>query len=855
MTKNNSFLFTALLLSVSCSERTPKTLISQFEIKNNSEKVLERALASSDGERCLQDIFTVETLKNEIQELETKYKTAPKRVGSWKHLDLSTLPVPQGNFLKTYGADLGDLNNPDLFDYSSCEDVPCIFNKIYGKENHVAGYVHYLWYLKFGNMLAADNKIPVQGSKNPGEYNKKIIPFEKYLLNDKELYAFWRLSLMLRSPHTTLSYLKEVQRIPRGEALEGYNSLTCGLAYSSGWILLSDACLSVNSNIDTGYFYQAVTHELTHHVDYEQGRGSRKHYRSHKEDYLEMAGFHLEEYVDDKGKPQRKWAHKDGIKLISDYAGTAPEENFAESISYFRVNGDETKKGLKKDHYDFISKEYYSNLHFESESLMKKWISQYQPLISQMAFSSVMDCSKEKSSPKSIYFKPTDFNLALPPQMLNCISEKALEISKEVKVKTKLYEPEGCNVHQSGSSGEIWDRVMREILVVVFDGFIKDLKSDSEYLKKLQKFYEELSDKSLAREAYIFCYEESEEPKCYTDLLKKKAAEKVMSLNLAFDQADELVEMYHSYHPYEVIKNELKKSYHTLIQSQLESVKKESLALWRSCEVIKHNDDESPSGTMFQVSDGYMISSFFNCLNSEIPETIKNVVRGVTIGGLKVQNAKEEVILYSEVKPVVISQLKEIYKNEREKEAKSASDLLLNDQGQLRSQIISSFDWVKNVVDNQAILSDCKKKAYELIKLRPLFHLPKTLFSDYLEKNSCLNISTSKEFSSWLDGTKGQFSEKISAGLDEKMLALGTIQAKACVKQFPVDSAVNKIRFRKEREACLINQWPELENNVLKDVLSDPLVIKFQVSQVELKSKLDISRRRLQLRLMKEYFN
>jgi hypothetical protein len=70
-----------------------------------------------------------------------------------------------------------------------------------------------------------------------------------------------------------------------------------------------------------------------------------------------------------------------------------------------------------------------------------------------------------------------------------------------------------------------------------------------------------------------------------------------------------------------------------------------------------------------------------------------------------------------------------------------------------------------------------------------------------------------------------------------------------------VDSAVNKIRFRKERESCLINQWSELESNVLNDVLSDPLVIKFQVSSAELKSKLDLNRRRLQLRLMKEYFN
>jgi hypothetical protein len=87
------------------------------------------------------------------------------------------------------------------------------------------------------------------------------------------------------------------------------------------------------------------------------------------------------------------------------------------------------------------------------------------------------------------------------------------------------------------------------------------------------------------------------------------------------------------------------------------------------------------------------------------------------------------------------------------------------------------------------------------------------------------------------------------------MLIAGTNQAKACVKEFPVDSAVNKIRFRKEREACLMNKWSDLENSTLSEVLNDPLVIKFQVSSVELKSKLELNRRRLQLRLMKEYFN
>jgi hypothetical protein len=704
-------------------------------------------------------------------------------------------------------------------------------------------------------MLAADNKIPVQKSKNPGEYKDKTHSFDKYLFSDKELYALWRLSHMLKAPHTTLNYLKEVQRIPRGENFEEAGPSACGLAYSSGYILLTDSCLSVSSDQDMGYLYQAVTHELSHHVDFETGRGSKKFYRSHKDDYLELAGFFLEEYVDKDGKTQRRWAHTKDIKLVSEYAGTAPEENFAESIAFFRVEGDITKKNLTDKHYDFVSNEYYFSKSFYRDMIVKSWIEEYQSEILQKSFKSVIDCSKEKSSPKSVFFSAKDFSTPLLPQMINCLGERASEITQEIKNKTMLYKPDGCRVQNHHSMEGKWSAIMKESLISVFDKYVQDLKKDPAYLGRIKTFYDDLADKTPAREAYVNCFGEGDGPKCFMDSIRKRATEKAVALNLPDDQTNDLIEMYVSYHSYESIKDELKKSYHVLVQSNIEEIRSEARSLWKSCEGISHNDSETPSGSVFQIADGYMVSSFYNCLNSEAPTSIKNAVRGISVNGKKVQNAKEELILYNEVKPAFTSLLTDIFKVEREKEAKSASDLLLNDQGQLRSQIISSFDWVKNVVDNQAILSDCKKKAYELIKLRPLFHLPKTLFSDYLEKNSCLNISTSKEFSSWLDGTKGQFSEKISAGLDDKMLALGTIQAKACVKQFPVDSAVNKIRFRKEREACLINQWPELENNVLKDVLSDPLVIKFQVSQVELKSKLDISRRRLQLRLMKEYFN
>ena len=604
-----------------------------------------------------------------------------------------------------------------------------------------------------------------------------------------------------------------------------------------------------------GFLYQAVTHELTHHVDFEGGRGSKSFYRSHKEDYLQLAGFFLEEYVDKDEKPKRRWAHTKDIKLVSEYAGTAPEENFAESIAFFRVEGDITKKNLTDKHYDFVSKEYYFSKSFYRDMIVKGWIEEYQSEILQKSFKSVIDCSKEKSSPKSVFFSPKDFSTPLLPQMINCLGERASEIAQEIKNKTMLYKPDGCRVQNHHSMEGKWNAAMKESLITIFDKYVQDLKKDPAYLGRIKTFYDDLSDKAPAREAYVNCFGETDEPKCFDELIRKRATEKALLLNLPDDQTNDLIDMYSSYHSYETVKDELKKSYHVLVQSQIEDIRTEARSLWKSCESISHNDSETPSGSIFQIADGYMVSSFYNCLNSEAPTSIKNAVRGISVNGMKVQNAKEEVILYNEVKPAFTSLLLDIYKIEREKEAKYAAELLLKDQGQLRSEILSNFNWVKNVVDNQQILSDCKKSAYELIKLKPLFHLPKTLFSDYLEKNSCLNVSTSKEFSSWLEGSKGQFSEKISSGLDEKMLASGTSQAKACVKQFPVDSAVNKIRFRKEREACLLNKWPEMESQVLTEVLSDPLVVKFQVSSVELKSKLELNRRRLQLRLMKEFFN
>lgn len=857
MQNNKLSVLLVILAATSCTKKTPQTLLSKWDKSFTDYNVMERKLASSQNGQCLNDLFRTDTLKAEVEEYEKPFASAKRVNGTWKHLNLAQLPVPQANFLKTYGKELGDLRNTESIDYSSCEDVPCIFNKIYGRDNNVAGYTHYIWYLKFGNMLSADNMVPEQDSRTAGEYNGKMMPLSSYLYNDKELYALWRLTHMLKSPHTTLKYLKEIQRVPRGEDFEGADyKNACGLAFSGGWIKLTDGCLTVNDwNKDTGYLYQAVTHELTHHVDFEQGRGSKDFYRSYKPDYLDVSGFFLKEFVDEKGVTQRKWETKQGTKLVTSYAGTAPQENFAENIAVFRVDGDTAKSRTADNHFKFVSDNYYESKSFEKEQLLKTWIEEQSPDTGKSVFKAVIDCSKDAATPKSAYFKKSDFSSVIFPGMLNCLSYKGQEISTHVKTRSALYQPEGClAINDKNMTGK-WDVHMKEHLKGSFARYLVELEKDPAYLSKIQNFYSKLSDPTIAKDSFINCYKEFDEENCYNRELVKNTIDHALQLNLPEPQTKEMAELYISYHPYKNTKDETLKSYQIFISSQLETIRKEAQIVWDSCRDIPQNDEQSPTGSLFQIGSGYMVSSFYNCLNANIPDAVKNSVRSLSVGDMKIEHAKEEVLLTDEVRPYLVRILKDTYDKEKQKEMKDAAELIAQDKANLRSQIMSNFDWVKNVVDSNQIMADCKKEAARLIPFTPLYHMKQELFSDYLEKNICTNISSSSEFTKWMDESQDIFADKITNGLDDKLLELANLKADECLKEYPADTAINRLRFKRQREACLLNEWPKIESQVITNAMRDPMVAKFKMSVEDLKRKIENNRRTVQLRVIKSKFN
>jgi hypothetical protein len=369
----NKGLLLLLLFFLSCSKSHRAPLLISAEIKRPG--VIERGLAAEGRELCLKDLYTVDALGAEARELEAQ-DSGEAVTGNWKHLDLSLLPAPQGRFLKIYGEEIGDISPNGGIDWSSCRDLLCVFDRVYGKTRpSTAGLVHYLWYLKMGHMLALDNHVPRQRSTRPGEFNNKPIPLSAYLFSENELYGFWRLTHILGAPHAHLPRMKQIQRVPRGETFEesDYRS-RCGLSGSNGWTKLTDGCLSLGDDPDTGYFYTSVVHELSHHVDYELGRRIGATYRSHQTDHLALSGFELQERRESNGNILRSWQKDPSKKSVSTYANSSPQEWFAEVMAYVRVQADIANQRLSREQLNFFANEFYEGREFTQDALFSQWL-------------------------------------------------------------------------------------------------------------------------------------------------------------------------------------------------------------------------------------------------------------------------------------------------------------------------------------------------------------------------------------------------------------------------------------------------------------------------------------------------
>lgn len=865
MKQSNYFLLALGLMTLgACTgQKTPSSLATAWQAKHLVEvDSLTREVASSNQPgMCLQNIFNSSTLKKEVADYEKRFTGVPV-AGYWKHLDLSALPTAQANFLKRYGDSIGDQANPESISYEGCSSLPCIFNRVYGKdENHVAGYVHYLWFLKFDNYLSLDNKVPDQQASTPGIYNGKQFRVSDYLYNETELYGLWRITHLLQDPYTSLSNLKEVQRIPRKENLEGYGERVCGLASSQGHIRLQDGCLNTASyNKDKGFLYIGVIHEMSHMVDYLQAKQRRSGgwYRSHEQDYLDIVGFYKTEYTDSAGKLVTEWKLKENAKTIRSYSATTPVENFADTLAYFRQDGEEAKSKIDIKQFKWVAHNYFSGEAYDKLGNRERLLKKYDAAFSGEILAKVMDCSSTQKAFQSSYFTANDFSQSrLTPWMLKCISYEAEVMASRLIAHVKTYEADGCTTLATRDDELVWNASVKSSLKKQFSIYIEEISKDPEYLEKVKDFNLALQNRSMANEAILQCYQGStlaNLSKCYEKKAFEIAKTAALELKLPENQAQEMAALYLMTHPYLNVSQDLYLSYRTILSAHDALIVDESEALWQMCLNMNHSDEAKHSGSLFSTRKGYLVSSFYNCLNTLMPTTLKEVVRSLEYDGQKITHPSEELILLEFLTPRFVEELQALHEKSAADEAVELSNHFAQISDDIRAHLLSDFSWVKSLTDDYIILEGCRVQALTQVSFLPLYHLKRDAFNDLITKGPCNGIMNEPALKEFLDKSKKEVENQIFSKVESTLTKHAEKRALYCKEVIPWKWERTKATVRLPRKGCMSLGWDDVERNTINELMGDPLANRFKMKDSDFRSEVSELKDSVRLKVEEEHF-
>ena len=188
-----------------------------------------------------------------------------------------------------------------------------------------------------------------------------------------------------------------------------------------------------------------------------------------------------------------------------------------------------------------------------------------------------------------------------------------------------------------------------------------------------------------------------------------------------------------------------------------------------------------------------------------------------------------------------------------DKVQKEIASLIQAEAMSVYKKTISDLSWI-DFNSKASTAEACTAKAQTFILDSFAFSHQKNLYLDGIQKN-CLEIEKSAEYSLWLQENTSALEEKLKVQSITLLNTYAQNRALKCVSDFPVTSSLDRIRFKKQRDECLLDHWPVLEQFVLDDLKKDPMVQKAKYSVEPIRDHLSQNKRPIQLKLMKQYFN
>jgi hypothetical protein len=170
----------------------------------------------------------------------------------------------------------------------------------------------------------------------------------------------------------------------------------------------------------------------------------------------------------------------------------------------------------------------------------------------------------------------------------------------------------------------------------------------------------------------------------------------------------------------------------------------------------------------------------------------------------------------------------------------------------IKEKLMGDFGWAK-VSSKDVFIAQCTERALGLVDSSLRYHAAPDFYKTAL-KNECSEIEASAPYKAWIQTQGAGLEEKIFDQVILEVEAKGEVKAESCLNEFPMDNQLNRIRFKRQRESCLVDSWEGIEAAAIKTAGEDPLVQQVGLSMENIKTKVTLERRRLQLKLIKKYF-
>jgi hypothetical protein len=799
----------SLVLVAACSPKPSQKVVTAAWMNAYSKLPTARVPANNPNPSCRNDLFSVQEVRREAEHFEKQLNSSSRVRGRWEHLDLSKLPVPQAKFLQAVGSNYGDLNNkPDV---RECNDAVCVVNKVYKSSDGLEGWMVYLWYLKMGHVLSFKNKIYDQTSPTPGVYKEKTHPLESYLYSRDELYGFWRLSHALSTPFRTLPNMKEIQRIPRTASFEGQGAMVCGLAWSNGYVKLTDGCLSLNgSDKDSGFLYEGTSHELAHQIDYQWGRDHRRSYFSHEGTFAELGGWSIKEYLNPTTNVmERQWQTTLALnQFVRSYAGGSPAEHFADTAAYYRFEGQRTKRVIPQPMYQFYKTSVFESNEFDNPGLIGQFEKDVLQLLTPDLFQAAVDCDLTPSSALSSTPLPAShFPFNVEADIRGCLAKKVSDFVDQSVIEAKLNHVDGCKALKSNDVLNGFKDRMRSTFIQNVVSHITLARENQDYYRSLNEFYRVLSERAVPMQLMTNCYGQADERGCYGKAIEV-LIEDIVPSSLARSEsmnADLKLRFLQSF-GYEQVKAENTKLHMDFLVSQTALLSEASEDIWKDCQAMPIQPRGARSEPIrpgpFSVGEGFMEIPELNCINRQIPEKVSASLQQMSFAGLGIQDASESRLLFDLAIPQVVKDIERFYQQAKASEELDVARFVQVDLPKTKQEMSQSFSWLK---EGESFSQTCEQVILTRHNLTLRYH-DKTQAIVRPISQACTEIMSSTGFSQWIR-TQEQYAKEILVDVYIKEVRrLGLLAADDCRIRNSSNGVLEFLRKRAQL-ACFTIEW------------------------------------------------